>query len=91
MLTASEGDIWDTQCAGFYLSLFIIFTFIPANPYSRSIQRILKGDFDNVPLFILLLPIIVVSVYTLTENRAPTDSSSAGGGNYSPPVELFQV
>lgn len=52
-LTASEGDIWDTQCAGFYSSHFITFTFIPANPYSRSIQRILAGDFDNVPLFIL--------------------------------------
>lgn len=54
-LTASEGDIWDTQCAGFYSSPFITFTFIPANPYSRSIQRILAGDFDNVPLFILYI------------------------------------
>jgi hypothetical protein len=52
-LTASEGDIWDTQCAGFYSSPFITLTFIPANPHSRSIDRILAGDLDNVPLFML--------------------------------------
>jgi len=52
-LTASEGVIWDTQCVSFYSSPFITFSFIPANPYSRSIERILSGDFDNVPLFVL--------------------------------------
>jgi hypothetical protein len=52
-LTASEGIIWDTQCVSFYSSPFITFSFIPANPYSRSIERIRSGDFDNVPLFIL--------------------------------------
>jgi hypothetical protein len=52
-LTASEGVIWDTQCVSFYSSPFITFSFIPANPYSRSIERIRSGDFDNVPLFIL--------------------------------------
>jgi hypothetical protein len=51
-LTASEGIIWDTQCVSFYSSPFITFSFIPANPYSRSIERIRSGDFDNVPLFL---------------------------------------
>ncbi len=53
--TASEGDIWDTQCAGIYSSPFITFTYIPASPYSRSIERLLAGDFDHVPLFIFYL------------------------------------
>jgi hypothetical protein len=55
-LTATEGDIIDTQCARFYSDARATFSYIPYHPASRSLQRLLEDDFENVPFGVLYLP-----------------------------------
>jgi len=46
MFTVAEGDILDTGCARFYSDPFMTLAFIPLHPTSRSLQRLVEGEFD---------------------------------------------